>query len=66
MKNQPIRFRNAITELWNAGHTTAYIAQQNGLSHERVRDILVATRNGYNTPEDWEEAGKPHNKSGRK
>lgn len=43
--------RNAVTESWDEGHSIPAIADQHGLSEERVRALLSAARHGYASPE---------------
>lgn len=56
MSNQPIKLRNAITELWNEGQSVPTIAGLIGVSEERVKALLKSARNGYHTPAQEQEA----------
>lgn len=45
------RARHAVTESYDLGSTIPAIAQEHGLSEERVRALLSAARHGYASPE---------------
>lgn len=55
-KRNKIKYRNAVTELWNDGNSMASIAAQTGLSEKHVFELLDSARKGYNTLADLYQA----------
>lgn len=53
-----IKYRNAITELWNGGHSISSIAEIMGLSETQVKDRLDAARKGFGSPREMLDAAE--------
>ena len=68
MRRKKIAYRNALTELWNDGHSVTSIAHFMGLSETQVEERLAAARKGFGSPREMLEAdeAKAARKAARK
>lgn len=58
MKRRAIKYRNALTELWNDGHSVASISNFMGLTEPQVKARLDSARQGFNSPREMLEAAE--------
>lgn len=58
MRRKQIKYRNALTELWNDGHSVESISNFMGLTETQVKERLDAARQGYNSPREMLDAAE--------
>lgn len=58
MRRRQIKYRNALTELWNDGHSVQSIAHFMGLSETAVKERLDSARQGFGSPREMLEAAE--------